>query len=234
MYIDPKSTLFGRNAKEIRDMFRQNVYEPTVMNDGFVARCLDIDFNEANKVLDEIIKSGLAKEGDYAKWYTKECRCIEIVDLYMLGKICNASCAKPVTRKTCQKALDEFLARVAVVNNDDNYFHAVTRVDIFGSFLTDTDKLSDLDLAINMERKPKYCENYPAHARRKVIEASETRRFNTYFEEIRWPETEVWLFLKNRSRVLSLHSFRDYKSIKAVGETCYTYDIGPVPDVVNY
>jgi predicted nucleotidyltransferase len=46
------------------------------------------------------------------------------------------------------------LRRAEIGNARDDLLHWVTEVRVFGSYLTDSDDLGDLDLAINLERRP--------------------------------------------------------------------------------
>jgi predicted nucleotidyltransferase len=60
-----------------------------------------------------------------------------------------ASAAKPITRQTAERALDDFLARVVLVNRRAYYLAKVTKVVVFGSFLRpDIERLGDVDVAV--------------------------------------------------------------------------------------
>jgi len=53
-----------------------------------------------------------------------------------------------VTRKTADRALHEFLDRVRTLNANKDALYQVPEVVIFGSYLTDAERLGDVDLAI--------------------------------------------------------------------------------------
>ena len=122
--------------------------------------------------------------------------------------------AKPVTRATAEKALREFLARVERVNHDARFLGRVNRVVLFGSILReDVDRLSDLDLAVEV---------LPKIADRERLEARNLRRieslaraghvFRDIFDiHLHW-RREVFRFLKSRSRVISLADYTAEKS----------------------
>ena len=65
--------------------------------------------------------------------------------------------------------------------------------------------MSDIDLAVGL--RPKYDEaTMPGAAqRRREKAASAGRTFGNVFELAAWPRTEVYRFLKARSRLISLH-----------------------------
>ena len=83
----------------------------------------------------------------------------------------SATAAKPVTRATAEKALREFLARVERVNRDARILGRVNRVVLLGSRLReDADRLSDLDLAVEV---------LPRTADREKLEAKNLRRIES-------------------------------------------------------
>ncbi|WP_439373494.1 hypothetical protein [Bradyrhizobium sp. DASA03120] len=56
-------------------------------------------------------------------------------------------------RAAAESLLKEVLSRVESINRDSELLHYVTEVRVFGSYLTDSDSLGDLDVAIRMERR---------------------------------------------------------------------------------
>jgi predicted nucleotidyltransferase len=79
-------------------------------------------------------------------------------------RLSSATAAKPVLRGTAEKALREFLARVERVNREARFLGRINRVVLFGSILrTDVDRLSDVDLAV--EVLPKIAEREKLAAR---------------------------------------------------------------------
>lgn len=125
-----------------------------------------------------------------------------------------ASAAKPVLRSTANKHLALLLKRVEVVNDDPKYLFKVSEVVLFGSYLTDSEKVGDIDIAIKTEWKsehPKVKGNNKTDVSVKHAEEAESqgRNFGTYLDYLAWPEYEVRLYLKSKSRVISLHSIND-------------------------
>ncbi|MFT3952724.1 MAG: nucleotidyltransferase domain-containing protein [Oscillospiraceae bacterium] len=121
-----------------------------------------------------------------------------------------ASAAKPILRKTAEKKLAEFLERVQEVNRNEYYLYKVKEVILFGSYLRDTEKLGDIDLAV--EIVPKETDNhkfYELTSARSKEAIKKGRIFNSFIEEAYFPYTEVYRYLKSRSRSISLHETND-------------------------
>jgi len=113
-------------------------------------------------------------------------------------------------RETAQRKLAEFLERVRRINNDDYYLYRVKRVLLFGSYLRDAERINDIDIAV--ELAPRHTddeERWALHHTRVNDAIRGGRRFSNISEETSWPEIEVLLALKARSRAISLHPTED-------------------------
>lgn len=121
-----------------------------------------------------------------------------------------ASAAPPLRRATAERKLQEFLIRVAEVNRNGYFLFRVTKVVVFGSYLSKRDRLNDVDVAIGLAPKERNPERHFQLERARTAEALHGgRRFSNVVDELAWPQREVELFLKGRSRALSVHDFRD-------------------------
>jgi hypothetical protein len=65
-----------------------------------------------------------------------------------------ARLAPRINRATAEKLLADFLQCVEEVNAHPDLLHWVTEVRVFGSYLTNSDDLGEIDLAIKKERRP--------------------------------------------------------------------------------
>jgi hypothetical protein len=117
--------------------------------------------------------------------------------------LANASAGKPITRKTANRALQEFMDRVQVINADDGYLYKVESIVLFGSMLSDKERLGDVDLAI--ELRPATADNlefeHQCNVRRFGAQL-DGRHFNSYSEWLAWPIEEVFRFLKSRECII--------------------------------
>jgi len=111
----------------------------------------------------------------------------------------SATAAKPVTRVTAERALAQFLERVRRVERDPHFL--VTRVVLFGSMLNpEAQRMSDVDVAVELVPKEADYERARAMNRRRVEElASRGRHFRNFLEVEHWWHRETFQFLKGRS-----------------------------------
>lgn len=65
----------------------------------------------------------------------------------------NASAAKPVLRRTAESALRQFMGRLHIVNASSEYVYRVRSAVLFGSMLSDAERLGDVDIAIELSPK---------------------------------------------------------------------------------
>jgi predicted nucleotidyltransferase len=122
--------------------------------------------------------------------------------------------AKPVTRRTTERALSEFLERVRGVNGDAYFLAKVTKVILFGSMLRDgLDRLSDVDVAVQLEPKQQDGERARMLNKRRAVEVERKGHpFGGFLEREFYWHRETFRFLKGRSRSIALV---DYKAEKA-------------------
>ena len=106
-----------------------------------------------------------------------------------------------INRAKAEKLLADFLQSVEEVNAHPDLLHWVTEVRVFGSYLTNSDDLSEIELAIKKERRPG----------------------SGSFSDA-YPERLVALLLKGGSRFISLHDAAELdESSEFGGKTVYTF-----------
>ena len=128
--------------------------------------------------------------------------------------LANASGAKQICRKTAERVLTDFLERVRKVNATSQYLYRVEDVILFGSMLSDAERLGDVDVAVNLAPKVSRSTKFQEwHAARIRAAQSEGRCFHTVLERAYWPINEVYLELKAKSRYLSLHELAQIKHL---------------------
>lgn len=134
-----------------------------------------------------------------------------------------ASGAKRLKRETAAQMLEGFMSRVAEVNADPRFLVRVTRAVVYGSYVRGEETVGDLDLAVDYaskltgeERKEAFKKHFKARERigRSVLDVWQ------------WPELEVKLFLKNRKRTISLHSFYDFQTMPKADNFSYEVLLG--------
>jgi len=127
----------------------------------------------------------------------------------------SATAAKPITRRTADRALSQLLERVDQVNGDRRFLAKVTKVIVFGSYLrADVDRLSDVDIAVELQPKVADRERLRelTHDRVEQLQMAGCR-FRDWLEVEYWWHLEAFRFLKSRSRAISLIDYKVEKEL---------------------
>ena len=136
--------------------------------------------------------------------------------------LANAKATKPLTRETAERKLSEFMDRVRHVNSSHDFLYKVKKVVLFGSYRTSRPRIGDIDLTVEYGRKIGNREEFERLMKEKVEQAYQNGRiFRSYSDELEWPEREVRLYLKSRSRAISVHSINDRILDEAPQEVIY-------------
>lgn len=142
-----------------------------------------------------------------------------------------ASAAKRIKRETAMTALSEFVKRVQLVNSNRNYLYSVRSVAVFGSFLQDSDRLGDVDVAVELksrvvfDHEHKWVELFQQRAQ------DSGRSFSSFEEEIFWPRREVLLVLKSRKRSISIQSWRSFLEMEKSKNFRYKVLLGDANEI---
>jgi hypothetical protein len=110
-----------------------------------------------------------------------------------------------INRAKADKLLADFLQSVEEVNAHPDLLHWVTEVRVFGSYLTNSDDLDEIDLAIKNKRRP-------------VSGPFGDARIAFYSDRL------VARLLKGGSRYILLHDVTELdESFELGGKTVYTF-----------
>jgi hypothetical protein len=114
------------------------------------------------------------------------------------------------------------LERVAAINADPELMDWVTEVRVFGSYLTDSDDLGDLDLALRYELRPVDDKDFSDAIR--AFAAKHGKRHLSWHDQLSLPERVVEHRIKGRSPYISMHSIRELERNSSFGgKTVYTF-----------
>jgi predicted nucleotidyltransferase len=202
MYLDPKSQITGIPAVQVRDFLKQNRdYEWT---QNRLALSLNLSIENAGALVSELLQLGYIEATNVMsgqQYYQKT----------LAGTTFSlASASQPLTRRTAQKKLVEFIGRVQAVNVNEDFVYRVRRVLVFGSYLTERERINDIDVAIELVPRYNDPDKRMAAMQARIHQAYKAgRQFSSFVDELVWPEKEVLLFLKSRSRAISLHTTDD-------------------------
>ena len=207
MRIDPKEQIADVEILKVREFLRR-VDNTDEWADDFVVYRLKISPKKANRLINELNRRGYIEP---VRIYRQKQFYRKTLKGSTLGL---ASAAKPVTRKTANRILSEFMDRVRQVNSDPSFLVKVKKILVFGSYLTDALRINDIDVAVELTWK----ENHPLVLNKDKVQLTlnlsniaedKGKKFSSFIDRLEWPEHEVRLFLKSRSRILSIHSIHD-------------------------
>lgn len=204
MRIDRESSLAGHPVLTIRELARR--IRGGEVDARFAGEILDVHPTEARRVLEALQEQGYLEPLPIARperpfW-----------SLTVKGNaLANASTAPPVKRSTAGRKLRELLGKVEQVRDDDRFLYRVERLVLFGSYLRDDQgRVGDLDIALDLQSKfEDRDERWAAEEEKRRAAREAGRHFQNYVVELSWPRDEVLLFLKSRSRTISLTNFSD-------------------------
>lgn len=128
--------------------------------------------------------------------------------------------AHRITRARAGELVAEVLTRVDAINLNDDLAMRVSRVRVFGSYLTKVPTLGDVDLAIDLVRR------FPergslAEANRRVAATGPRRSGLSFVQWLYYPHIEVLRLIKNRRRAISLHWGDELKTLKCKSRRIY-------------
>ena len=110
---------------------------------------LKVDEREGSVFLRELASLGLIEPADHMP--RGEAEAYEITNRGFA--YANGSASGPITRRTAESALAQFMERLHAVNANDEYVYRVKSAVLFGSMLTEIERLGDVDLAVELSPK---------------------------------------------------------------------------------
>ena len=214
MRIDPKTTIAGQPAVRVRDFLRRHTGSWGLPR---LREQLKIDEVAARRLVKALLKRRLIQKDSRWKDEGPYWRMTLAGSTFSL-----ATAAKPVRREIAEAAVAAFLQRVREVNSDPRFLYRVVEVEAFGSYLTDAKQLGDVDLAVKLESKEPDAKRREATEENHIHQArTGGRRFQNVVDKIFWPQLEVRLYLKARSRVLSIHEPDDPSALGAMSRVIF-------------
>lgn len=121
-----------------------------------------------------------------------------------------ASAQAPMTRAKAEAELASLMERIRQINENPEFPICVNEVVVFGSYVSDAEELSDLDIGYSTTRRAGLTqEAYMGLAQKRVELAWENGRSLSGMEQIFWPFNEVTLLLKSGRARVSLHSLEN-------------------------
>jgi predicted nucleotidyltransferase len=197
MRIRSDELVAGFPAKLIRELLRQNDQYLSVIH---VGKVLGLKGKKALRLLETLERQGFIKKNFTDSDATQYWR------LTLQGSaLSKALFSAPVSRRNAEKKLSELMDRVHQVNSTARFLYRVRKVVIFGSFLSESPTVGDLDIAIDLEPKEPNAKKHSDLMQDRADEAARNgKRFQNFVERLYFADREVRLFLKARSRIIQL------------------------------
>jgi len=202
MRIRPDDLVVGFPAKQIRKLLRQDAEFLSVED---VTKVLGLTGESALRLLKTLEQKGFIEKNTFAPDPDRNWK-----HTIKGGALSKALFSAPVSRRNAEKAISEFMDRVKDVNEDGRFLFRVRKVVLFGSFLTGSATIGDLDVAIDLVPKEadarKHSERILARANEAALNG---RTFRNFIERLDFAAQEVRSFLKSRSRIIQLTDCKD-------------------------
>ena len=195
MRLKSNDTIFGIEAKKLRDVFKACPHNH--LNRVFFREALKISKKKSDEILNEMIKERYFAQTKYDK--------DELQFLIKGNAIRNAKFIKPITKKVAQKYIDELIERAKKMNNDEYYIMYVDEIYAFGSFITNSPDCQDIDLYIALKMKEHISDEEASKLSYKRVPDGKT-----ILEQAAWASViEPNKFLRSKNKYLSFHDQAD-------------------------
>ena len=209
MYFDSKAEIAGFSTKKIRDFIRKvQHYHYIDLSD--VMTKLNVEKKpKAKKVLNELVKAGFLELTPETDEFCNKAH-LPTYGVTAYGcSLARANFSPRISRKKADEIYQAFMQRVAEVNSNDYYLVRVKSVILFGSYLTDSEELGDVDIFLDLENKDIPDIHERLEERCRELHQTTTRGDGNFLAYLYLPTSEVHLFLKSKSKYLHLSSSSD-------------------------
>lgn len=198
MKLDLRENIAGFPPLTIRDLLKKN----NSINYEIAAKFLGLSENKAKKVLQELMKLGFIESIETDSFMTH-------TNTIKGNSLALSKAIPPISKTKAEQLFSEFISRVKSVNENPDYLYKVTKVILFGSFITDSPTVNDIDIAIEYIQKETGEEFMNAHSQKIENARKKGKRFYSFVDQMLYSYREVELYIKSRSRYLSLHKMDD-------------------------
>lgn len=223
MQIKRSQTIAGVSLVDIRRFFLNvRKYHREDFNAAALTEEMALDADASRTVLQELERQGFIEpisEKHKPEW--------KLTDKGI--GLSRASAAGKVRRATAARALNDVLARVAEINSRPNALDDIAAVVVFGSFLTDSEAVGDLDLAVKL--RDRYPRDNEWSKRVLTYAANSGRSFSNMVEEASWHQNEIYQLIKARKRAISVQPWYVFLEMPKDAEFNYRVVLGDPEEV---
>lgn len=202
----------GLDSLEARRILKRFGDEPLSLEQA--ATLCEIDISTAPSLLAHFVAEGYLNitKGTTETWTTTS----------KAKRLFDKSTTRLLKRTKAQEKLQALLARVKQLNENAYYLYTVSRLGVFGSYLTDKNLLGDLDVCLSLApREKNKAQHMRLHQGRINRAFAEGRRLSSLGDEIWYPIGECYEFLKGRTAKLNLADFEAIETLECSVEWIY-------------
>lgn len=200
----------GLEGKTLRTILRElrGGFSTEKRAEAVIAKIAGVSALRASVMFAGLLERGLmAKDEDLGDVYTTSTQG---------NAVAAATAARPVRREKAEKHLEGLVARVRALNDADDVPFRVTRLGVFGSFITTKERVNDIDVAIDLA--PRFNDHkQQSKAERVFMEAAQAKgvQLPCGVERLFWPRNRVLILLRARSHLLNFHTFDEVATLGA-------------------
>ena len=201
MRLQRNDIIAGCPVKTIRRFLQELGEAETGAGVQFAAYHLKMDEAAAATVLSRLMEEGFIEpseiHSDEPSWS----------NTIKGNAVAQVKFRKPISRDKATIILNNFLLRIARLNADPYFFRGVSKIEVFGSYLSEAAFVNDIDLFVYYDFKPSFRASDRIRLLQDRIRLAQKngRRFPNITSESDWPRREVELYIRARERRLSLH-----------------------------
>ncbi len=230
MRINSKEVLFGQPILKIREVVKQAMLQrlrSTNRNEilSLVAKILKKSDSEAEQVIIKMI------EEEYLTFKEKPVF-DNLIEHHLTASVKGrrfgiATASPPLSREKATRLLNELIERAKSINGNDDLVYYVENLCVFGSYLSEVEILSDLDVGFKLVQKYLDDEFDNKSQARIDLAFEKGRHFRDFLDRLSWPQKEIILMLKAKQIGLGLHD-QDVDKVFKVTESkiVYQYKVG--------
>jgi predicted nucleotidyltransferase len=115
-----------------------------------------------------------------------------------------------ITRAKADELIADLVERAKAVDADPQYLYGISRLAIFGSYLTGNEKLGDIDIAVELGPKERHP---PTHWKLVEVQRQGAPRGNM-LQQLYWPEQKVQQALRDRHKAFSIHTYDELERME--------------------
>jgi hypothetical protein len=191
----------GVHAEAVRDFLLQSAELPN-WSPAYLQKILGIGPQESKTVLSALSMVGyIEPDPDSPRsWRNTDAG----------NAMAKVSRARPVKRETADKSVDQIIDRIRNVNLESQYLYAVDQAVVFGPYLTGSDSVKNVDIAIALAPKIRDAAKLEERVKADADSAeAEGKRFKSYADKRSWGENKVRQYLKSRTRAIALYDINE-------------------------